>query len=115
MRVLLIKYFYLLLFFGLISCSNKLKFGEYVHKYKGGHNSKIYVENDSVLRFQKNVSMLFMDTKGKYKKQGKILLYIPEYNSFCKCYDTLPFSKQKIKIKNKNTLEIDGIKFKYKH
>jgi hypothetical protein len=99
----------------MFSCSNKLlKNGEYIHNFKGGHNQKIIIVNDSVLKFQNNVSMLFMDIEGKYRKKGRGMIFIPTYNQRESRYDTLPFSKQVIIIKNKRKLKIDNSTFRFK-
>jgi hypothetical protein len=100
----------------LFGCTTtRVTTGEYVHSYvKGGHNKKIIIENDSVLVFESNVSMLFLNISGNYIKTGRTLTFIPRYNEIEKCFDTIPFSSQEIYIKNRKTLEIEGIKFKYK-
>lgn len=95
------------------NCNVTVKYGEFIHD-KNSSDMRITIENDSVIRYKSNYSMLSFDIKGKYLIENETILYIPSYDTIGKCYDTLPFSTQIIKIKNKNTLEINGIKFKHK-
>ena len=57
--------------------------------------------------------MCFMEIEVKYKKKGRRIIFIPTYNQEKKSYDTLPFQKQLIVIKNKRKLIIDKRSFKF--
>lgn len=100
----------------LTSCkSPQLKTnGVYVHQFKGGNNRKVTILNDTLIRYQNNVSMMYLDIQIPCKMIKNIILVSQELKDTLYGITELSYPPEKIKILNSRTLKIDNLKFKFK-
>jgi len=102
--------------FALFSCTvSKLKTdGVYVHKFKGGHDRRITIINDSLLRYENNVSMMFFDITIPYTIENNRIKVFQGIKDTLDETSKLSYPPVIIDIENQRTLSIDNLVFRFK-
>lgn len=105
----------ILISFSLLNCQSvKLKEnGDYIHKFKKGHSQSITMLNDSTLRFENNVSMLFLELNIPFEREGKLIEISQEPKKSLDNTSQLVYPTGKIRIVNSSMLILGNRKFKF--
>jgi len=104
------------LFVGLLSAcqSTKLKTnGKYVHHFKRIHSREIIILNDSTLNLRNNVSMMILNENVPFEQEGNLLILDSNDIKSKDELFRLVFAEDTIEVKNKRTLKMGGLTFKY--
>lgn len=112
-RLLKCDYILFLSLFLIQSCSQaKFYKGEYVHSFKGNYNEKFIILSDSILIFERNVSMIYENQKYNfYLKKGTIFdfeFYMQNENII----NSEVEAPKNVYLKNSKTIIWNGKKYK---
>ncbi len=106
-----------MLFVALLSAcqSTKLKTkGRYIHYFKQVHSREIIILNDSTLNLRNYVSMMLLNENVPFEQQGNQLILDSEDIKRKDELFRLVFAEDTIEVKNRRTLKMGGLTFKYR-